>query len=79
MKAKPWLNSRTNWFGGSLVALALAFLASSDLQTWVAALPGEYQGLALALIGLIIWYLRHITIQPVSSNKAAQLDIVGRE
>lgn len=68
MGSKAWIQSKTNWFGGSLIALAIAILSSADVQAWIETLPAEFQGLALGVIGLIVWWLRYITKQPIGSK-----------
>lgn len=66
MKTKPWLKSKTNWLGISLMGLAITLLSSADMQAWVETLPAEFQGLALGIIALLIWILRYVTREPIS-------------
>lgn len=63
---KAALKSRTMNFG-SLLVLAGALEQNTDIITKL--VPDQYDGLAISLIGVVVWGLRFVTTQPLVKEK----------
>lgn len=63
--SKPRWKSKTYWWGGSLMVLALAIFSLPEFQALIAELPPQYAGWATGLIAIVTLILRELTKEPV--------------
>lgn len=62
---RRWHKSKTQWFNGALV---MSGLIQSNVEEFRAIIPPSYFGMFLVMIGMVGWYLRTITTQPVEEK-----------
>lgn len=62
---RRWHRSKTQWFNGALV---LSGLVQANIEEFRAVIPPSYFGMFLVVIGMVGWYLRTITTQPIEEK-----------
>lgn len=62
---RRWHRSKTQWFNGVLV---LSGLVQANIEEFRAVIPPSYFGMFLVVIGMVGWYLRTITTQPIEEK-----------
>ena len=62
---RKWHRSKTQWFNGALV---LTGLVQANIEEFRQLMPPSYFGIFLVAIGIVGWYLRTITTQPVEEK-----------
>lgn len=62
---RRWYRSKTQWFNGALV---LSGLVQANIEEFRAIVPPSYFGVFLVIIGMVGWYLRTITTQPIEEK-----------
>lgn len=62
---KNWHKSKTQWFNGALV---LSGLVQANIEEFRQVIPTTYFGVFLVIIGMIGWYLRTVTTEPIDKK-----------
>jgi len=69
VEGKSRLKSKTNVFGGLLIAYGIAILSVPELLPLLnALLPEQYQPFVPIVIGAIVMILREITAEPIAGS-----------